>query len=106
VRALGMALAETYGSRMPVSNRVQRENPDSSLADSVARRRAAIAASIPALKQAQAARDRAAYERVAARTVAEWEALRGLYERMAATPQLKAQVQRAHERVLTVSAHH
>jgi len=105
-RALGLALAETYGSRMPVANRVQRENRDSALADSVATRRAAIAALVPALKQAQAAGDRAAYERVAVRTVAEWEALLGLYQRMAATPQLKAQVQRAHERVLTVSAHH
>ena len=106
VRTLGMALAETYGSRMPVANRVQRENRDSALVDSVAARRAAIAAFLPALNQAQGAGDPAAYERVAARTVAEWEALLGLYERMAATPQLKAQVQRAHERVLTVSAHH
>jgi len=106
VRALGLALAETYGSRMPVSNRVQRENRDSALADSVAGRRVAIAALIPALNQAQTAGDRAAYERVAARTVAEWEALLGLYKRMAPTPQLQAQVGRAHERVLTVSAHH
>ena len=105
-RALGLALAETYGSRMPVANRVQRENRDSALADSVGRRRAAIVALIPALKQAQTTGDRPAYERVAARTVAEWEALLGLYQRMASTPQLKAQVQRAHERVLTVSAHH
>lgn len=105
-RTLGLALAETYGSRMPVANRVQRENRDAALADSVAGRRAAIVALIPALKQAQAAGDHAAYERAAARTVAEWEGLLGLYQRMAATPQLKAQVQRAHERVLTVSAHH
>jgi len=106
VRALGLALAETYGSRMPVSNRVQRENRDSVLADSVARRRAAIAAFLPALKQAETAGDHTAYERVAAQAVAEWEALLGLYKRMATTPQLQANVQRAHERVLTVSAHH
>ena len=105
-RALGLALAETYGSRMPVSNRVQRENGDSALADSVTRRRAAIVAMLPALKQAQTSKDRAAYDQVAARTVAEWQALLELYQRMATTPQLKAQVQRAHERVLTVSAHH
>jgi len=105
-RALGMALAETYGSRMPVSNRVQRENRDSTLADSVARRRAAIVALIPIIKQAQAAGDQAAYERAAAQTVTEWEAMLALYGRMATTPQLKAQVQRVHERILTVSAHH
>jgi hypothetical protein len=40
-RALGMALAETYNSRMPVSNRVQRDNRDPVLADSVEKRRAA-----------------------------------------------------------------
>lgn len=105
-RALGLALAETYGSRLPVSNRVQRENRDSALTDSVAGRRAAIAALIPALKQAQTAGDRAAYDRVAGRAVAEWEALVALYQRMAATPQLRAQVERAHERMLAVSAHH
>ena len=106
VRTLGLALAETYGSRMPVSNRVQRETRDSALVDSVLARRAAIAALVSALKQAQTAGDRAAYDRLAARAVAEWEALLALYKRMAPTPQLQAQVGRAHERVLTVSAHH
>ncbi|MGH7694769.1 MAG: hypothetical protein ACRENH_07300, partial [Gemmatimonadaceae bacterium] len=96
----------TYGSRMPVSNRVQRENRDAALADSVAARRAAIAALIPALKQAQEARNPSEYDQVAVKTVVEWEALLGLYQKMATTQQLKAQVRRAHERVLTVSAHH
>ena len=105
-RALGMALAETYDSRMPVSNRVQRENKDAALADSVKARRSAIASMIPELKRTQVAGDQSGYDRVAAKTVAEWEALLMLYQQMAATPQLKAQVQRAHERVLTVSAHH
>jgi len=105
-RALGMALAETYDSRMPVSNRVQRENRDAALADSVTARRSAIASLIPDLKRTQAAGDQSGYDRVAAKTVAEWEALLALYQRMATTPQLKMQVQRAHERVLTVSAHH
>jgi hypothetical protein len=58
------------------------------------------------LKQAQAARDGAAYDRAAARAVAEWEALLALYGRMATTPQVRANVQRAHERMLAVSAHH
>lgn len=106
VRTLGLALAETYGSRMPVANRVQRETRDTTLRDSVVARRAAIAALIPALKQAQTAGNRSTYDQVAARAVAEWEALLELYKRMAPTPQLQAQVGRAHERVLTVSAHH
>ncbi len=105
-RALGLALAETYGARMPVANRVHRETRDTTLRDLVAARRVAIAALIPALKQAQTAGDRSAYEQVAARAVAEWEALLELYKRMAPTPQLQAQVGRAHERMLTVSAHH
>jgi len=105
-RALGLALAETYGSRMPVANRVQRENRDSALADSVAAHRAAITALVPVLKQAQAAHDAAAYDRAAARAVAEWEAMLALYARMAITPQVRTNVQRAHERMLAVSAHH
>lgn len=106
VRALGLALAETYGSRLPVANRVQRENQDPALADSAAARRAGIAALIPGLKRAEAAGDRSAYDRLAGQAVAEWEALLGVYERMAATPQLKDQVRRANERVVAVSAHH
>ena len=106
VRTLGLALAETYGSRMPVANRVVRENRDSALADSVAGHRAAIAELIPAMQQAQTSRDRAAYERLVERAIAEWKALLALYQQMATTPQLKAQVLRGHERVLTVSAHH
>jgi hypothetical protein len=105
-RALGLALAETYGSRLPVANRVQRENRDSALADSVTVHRAAITALVPVLKQAQVARDAAAYDRAAARAVAEWEAMLALYGRMATTPQVRANVQRAHERMLAVSAHH
>jgi hypothetical protein len=106
MRTLALALAETYGSRMPVANRVQRENRDPALADSATARRAAIAALIPSLKRAQAAGDGSGYDRVAAQAVAEWEALLGIYERMAATPQLKTQVRRANERVIAVSAHH
>ena len=105
-RALGLALAETYGSRMPVANRVLRENTDAALADSIMARRKAIASLLPELKRTQTAGDESGYDRVAAKAVAEWEGLLGLYERIAATPQLKTLVQRAHERVLTVSAHH
>lgn len=105
VRALGMALGETYDARLPVANRIQRENTNAALADSVSRRRAAIRALVPSLKDAESNRDRAAYDRIAAEIVAEWQALLGLYGRMAATPELQAQVARANGRVLTVSAH-
>ncbi len=105
VRTLGMALGETYDSRLPVANRVQRQNTNAAIADSVGRRRAAIAARVAPLEAAQSSGDRAAYDRIAAEIVAEWEALLGLYERMAATAELRTQVARAHERVVTVSAH-
>lgn len=106
MRALGMALGETYDARLPVANRIMRQNTNAAMADSVAGRRAAIRGLIPALKAAESSGDRRAYEGVAGQIIAEWEALLGLYGRMAATPQLQAQVGRANERVLTVSAHH
>ena len=40
-----------------------------------------------------------------ARIVAEWEAMLGIYERMASA-ELKPRVKRRHEQVIGVSAHH
>jgi len=67
------------------------------------RRRSAIVAMVPELKKAEG--DRAAYDRVAARMTAEWDAMLLLYAAMA-SPELKPRVKRRHEQVIGVSAHH
>jgi hypothetical protein len=60
-----------------------------------------LAALIPTLKRTEG--DRSTYERVAAQVLAEWEAMLGIYERMA-SPELRPRVKRRHEAVIAVSA--
>jgi hypothetical protein len=105
IRALAMALAETYDSRLPPARAIERANADSALADSLRAHRDAIAAKIPALKAADHAGNHAAYERVSRMMIVEWEALQRLYERMAPTPQILAQLQREYRAALTRSHH-
>lgn len=106
IRALGMALAETYDARFPAARKIERLNLDTTLGDSLRGHRAAIAARIPALRQADDARDRVTYDRIAAEMIAEWEALDRLYARMALTPHLRDQLRRMHGKALSTSTHH
>jgi hypothetical protein len=103
VRKLAWALGEAYDARLPLTRRIERENRNPALADSLQQRRKVLAALIPTLKRTEG--DRSTYERVAAQVLAEWEAMLGIYERMA-SPELKPRVKRRHEAVIAVSAHH
>jgi hypothetical protein len=103
VRKLAWALGESYDARLPLTRRIERENRNPALADSLQQRRTALAALIPKLKRTEG--NRAAYQRVAAQVVTEWEAMLGIYERMA-SPELRPRVRRRHEAVIAVSAHH
>jgi hypothetical protein len=102
-RKLAWALGEVYDARLPLTRRIERENRNPALADSLQQRRKVLSALIPTLKRAEG--DRSTYERVAAQVLAEWEAMLGIYERMA-SPELRPRVKRRHEVVIAVSAHH
>ena len=103
LRKLAWALGEAYDARLPLTRRIERENRNPALADSLQQRRAALGALIPQLRRAEA--DHSAYQRGAAQVVTGWEAMLGLYERMA-SPELRPRVKRRHEAVIAVSAHH
>ena len=103
LRKLAWAMGEVYDARLPLTRRIERENRNPALADSLQRQRRVLAGLIPRLKRSEG--DRSAYERVAAQFVAEWDAMLGLYERMA-SPELRPRVKRRHEAVIAVSAHH
>ncbi len=103
LRRLAWALGEVYDARLPLTRRIERENRNPALADSLQQRRRALAALVPELKRSEG--DRASYERIATQVVTEWEAVLGLYERMA-SPELRPRVKRRHEAVIAVSAHH
>lgn len=102
-RKLSFALGEAYDARLPLTRRIEKENSNPALADSLRQRRTALVAMIPELRKSEA--DRAKYDQLAARIVAEWEAMLGIYERMASA-ELKPRVKRRHEQVIGVSAHH
>ena len=103
VRRLSWALGEAYDARLPLTRRIERENRNPALADSLQQRRKVLVALIPTLKRAEG--HRSAYQRVAAQVVTEWEAMLEIYERMA-SPELRPRVKRRHEAVIAVSAHH
>lgn len=103
LRRLGWALGEAYDARLPLTRRIERENRNPALSDSLQQRRRALAALIPELKRSEG--DREAYQRAAAKVVAEWDAMIGMYERMASA-ELRPRVRRRHDAVISVSAHH
>ena len=73
------------------------------LADSLRQRRRTLASLIPELRRSEG--DAAAYQRAAASVIAEWDAMLGIYERMASA-ELRPRVRRRHDAVISVSAHH
>ena len=103
IRKLAWALGEVYDARLPLTRRIERENRNPALADSLQQRRRHLAALIPRLKRTEG--DPSAYQRVATEVVTEWDAMLGIYERMA-SPELRPRVRRRHEAVIAVSAHH
>jgi hypothetical protein len=106
IRKLALAIGETYDARMPVTRSIDHSNKDSALGAAARGHRAAIGALLPALRQADSGGDRASYDRVATSIMTEWDALRRVYEQMAATPRRRAQLQRELDQALSISKHH
>jgi hypothetical protein len=100
VRALGLALGETYGARMPYARRVERTSSYALLTDSLEAGRAKLRGLVPLLREAEKSGDAGRRRELAERAVAEWELLRRLYERAAPTPEVRAQLERQHQRAL------
>ena len=106
VRALALALGESYGARMPYARRLEFINEDESLARAVAAHRAVIAKLVPQLVSAEQQGNRAAFDRLAGEAVAEWHLLRAVYESMAPTPEMLTQLKREHGMALGTETHH
>ena len=102
VRALALALGETYGARLENAYLIEQANHNVELADSLRAHRATIAALVPRLRRADAARDRTGYERVAAQLRAEGTVVEGIYERMA-TADARVLLRRQYEATLSKS---
>ncbi len=105
VRALGLALGETYGARMAYARRVETLNEDSQLAEQLASHRAVLTELVPGIieERSTPGPTPGPAER---RAVAEWEAIQELYRRMAPTQQVRAQLDRQHATALGDRHHH
>ena len=103
VRALALALGETYGARLENAYLIEQANENLALADSLRAHRAVMATLLAQLRRADRAHNRAAYGRLASGIRAEGAAVEGIYERMA-TPDARAMLQRQYEATLTKSA--
>ncbi len=102
VRALALALGETYGARLENAYLIEQSNQNVGLADSLGTHRAAISALLARLRGADRAHDLVAYRHVAERIRAEGTAVERIYERMA-TPDMRVLLQRQYEATLTKS---
>jgi hypothetical protein len=106
VRQLALALGETYGARMPYARRVDILNNDPNLTQAAEALRREIAEVIPTLRHAEQAGDTAAYEAAAAKARAAWERLSAVYEQMAPSPEMRAELRRQHRMALGETGHH
>ena len=99
-RALGLALGETYGARMPYARMIEAISTTARLADSLAGHRAALRQLVPRLVAAEKAADRGRWQALADEAIREWEALRRLYDDAAPSAAVKAQLDQQHAEVL------
>jgi hypothetical protein len=106
-RALGLALGETYGARMPFARRVERLSRGREGA-ALEAHRAAIRALVPELARAQAEHDPPRWNAVTDRAVAEWEALRRIYDGLAPNPETRHELDRQQRMALGegMAGHH
>jgi hypothetical protein len=102
VRALALALGETYGARLENAYLIEQANQNIGLADSLRAHRAAIGALLAGLRRADRAHDRDTYGQVAARIRAEGTAVERIYEQMA-TPDARVLLRRQREATLSSS---
>ena len=105
IRALGLALGETYGARMPYARLVESVSPMAGLADSLAIHRTALRQLVPQLKAADQAGNRRQFNVLATHAIGEWESLRRLYAEAAPSDAVKAQLERQDAMVLGEAPH-
>lgn len=101
LRALGLALSETYGSTPRLSSRLEL-HPDSTFAQTVAPLREQIRRLLPRMRLADQNGDAAEFERLGDRAIAEWQHIREAYldAALARSPELRSLFQRWFEAAL------
>lgn len=106
VRPLAVALADSYGFRVPFVKRLDVSAARSPLQSDIARQRQAIARLVPDLRTAQAREDGAAYRALAARVTLHGDSLRALYGRLAPTPEYRHRLEAQYAQALGTHRHH
>jgi hypothetical protein len=88
-RTFGLALAESYGARLPAAHRIHREAMRGGKSAMLQAPRDSIKALVPKLKDAEARSDQKAYAALRTATIAQWTELLKRYEEVAPTAQIK-----------------
>jgi len=106
IRALAVALADSYGFRLPFVKRLDFLATASPTQDSIAVERKAITALVPELKAAEARGDRAGYAAAAAKVRVIGDTLHALYDRAAPTPEVRRRLDTQYAQALGMEHHH
>lgn len=101
LRALGLALSETYGAVPRLSSRLEL-HPDSTFAQTVAPMRERIKRLLPRVRTADSDGNATEFERLGNRAIAEWQHIREAYldAALARSPELRSLFQRWFEAAL------
>jgi hypothetical protein len=104
-RLLGVALGESYGAKLFVAHRIERDAKTAGKEQSLVTRRAALAGLVPQLRAAQRSGNTAKFASVRKQLMDAWNALANEYRALAATPEMKARFDVELEQAVAASAH-
>jgi hypothetical protein len=106
-RLFAVALGETYGAKLVIAHRIQRDvakTPEA--AQRLENRRAPMRAIVPKLREAERAHDAVRFAALHKELIDDWNALADEYRALAGTPELKARVDIELQQALDPHTHH
>lgn len=105
-RTLGLALAETYGARLPAGHRITREAGRTGKRGVLQAPRDSIKALIPRLRESEAKGDSVAYNSLRSAVLAQWSELMKRYDELAPTPEIRKRLGIEVAQATGEAAHH
>ena len=105
-RRVAIALGETYGAKLFVAHRIERDVGKAGAPTRLKEKRAALRELLPQLREAQRSRDAAAFALARRKLLEAWNALADEYRAVAPTPEMKARFDYELQAALRTSAHH
>lgn len=106
-RTFGLALAETYGARLPAAHRITREaGRNVARAETLEKHREVIRTLLPKLRDAETTKNRATYNLLRGIALSEWRLLLEDYKKMAPSDAIKNRLHLEVEEATGMGGHH